>query len=133
LRRPGYHIRPHRDPRWAFLTCLVYLQRRDELVTYGTQLYRLRQEREPSHSSPFWVEYDECELVKEVPAEHNTALVFMNFTGAHGASIPADATPDTQRYLYQVQFGPAEAVKQMLIDGLPDDARLAWTTARDGY
>ena len=27
LRRPGYVIKPHRDPRWAFLTCLVYLPR----------------------------------------------------------------------------------------------------------
>ena len=46
LRRPGYEIRPHRDPRWAFVTCLVYLQRRDAPHIYGTQLLRLRNERE---------------------------------------------------------------------------------------
>jgi len=49
LRRPGYRIKPHRDPRWAFLTCIVYLQRRGDPHAYGTQFYRLIEEREPSH------------------------------------------------------------------------------------
>src|SRR4051812_7849525 len=45
LRRPGYVIRPHRDPRWAFLTALVYLQKRGADHVYGTQMYRWKQER----------------------------------------------------------------------------------------
>ena len=56
LRRPGYVIKPHRDPRWAFLTCLVYLPKSAEHQIYGTQLYRLRQEPELTHNSPLWAD-----------------------------------------------------------------------------
>ena len=50
-RRPGYEIKPHRDPRWVFLTCILYLTQRDDPQVYGTQLCRLQQERErkPPH------------------------------------------------------------------------------------
>ena len=95
LRRPGYVIKPHRDPRWAFLTCLVYLPRPTDADAYGTQLYRLRHEPEVTHSSPLWVEQAECDLVQDVPAKRNTALIFLNSVGANGASIPSDAPPDT--------------------------------------
>src|SRR5262245_7843599 len=108
-RRPGYVIKPHRDPRWAFLTCLVYLPQTAAHQVYGTQLYRLRQEPEVTHSSPLWVDRSECELVKDVPAIRNTAVVFLNSTGAHGASIPSDAPANVERFLYQVQFGVDEA------------------------
>ncbi|MGH9255013.1 MAG: hypothetical protein ACRD3C_10635, partial [Vicinamibacterales bacterium] len=27
LRRRGYRIRPHRDPKWSFITCILYLAR----------------------------------------------------------------------------------------------------------
>lgn len=130
LRRPGYVIKPHRDPRWAFLTCLVYLPRPSDVDTYGTQIYRLRNEPKVTHSSPLWVDPSECELVKDVPAEHNTALVFLNSTGAHGASIPADAPPDTERYLYQVHFSVEEEMRQKLIDGLDGDERSSWAAGR---
>jgi hypothetical protein len=132
LRRPGYRIKPHRDPRWAFLTCLVYLQKRNDPQAYGTQFYRLREEREPTHHSPLWVEDDEVTLVKDVPARRNTAVVFLNSTGAHGASIPPDAPPDTERFIYQVQFGPDDATRQRLIAELDASAQLAWTTSRGG-
>ena len=56
LRRPGYVIKPHRDPRWAFLTCLVYLPRPKDVESYGTQIYRLRNEPRVTHSSPLWVD-----------------------------------------------------------------------------
>jgi hypothetical protein len=133
LHRPGYRIRPHRDPRWAFLTCLIYLQRRHDTHTYGTQFYRLREEQEPSHHSPLWVEDEQCVFVKDVPARRNTAVVFLNSTGAHGAAVPADAPADLERYIYQVQFGPDESTKQMLIAGLEGEARSAWATARSKY
>lgn len=133
LHRPGYVIKPHRDPRWAFLTCIVYLQKRDDVQAYGTQFYRLREEREPSHHSPLWVEEAECELVKDVSARRNTAVIFLNSTGAHGASVPADAPANFDRYIYQVQFGPDATTKQMLIEGLEGEARLAWATARSKY
>jgi hypothetical protein len=130
LRRPGYRIKPHRDPRWAFLTCLVYLQKRDDAHAYGTQFYRLREEREPAHHSPLWVDDDEVTLVKDVPARRNTAVVFLNSTGAHGAFIPPDAPPEMERFIYQVQFGPDVATRQMLVAALEGPARAGWTTAR---
>lgn len=133
LRHPGYRIKPHRDPRWAFLTGLVYLQRRGDTHAYGTQFYRLREEREPSHYSPLWVDEAECELVKDVPARRNTAVVFLNSTGAHGAFVPSDAPADTERFIYQVQFGPDDAMKQVLIDELEGAARTAWSTPRGAY
>jgi hypothetical protein len=42
LRRPGYYIRPHRDPKWGFLTCLMYLKRPDDDESWGTDLYRVK-------------------------------------------------------------------------------------------
>ena len=134
LRRPGYVIKPHRDPRWAFLTCLVYLPQTAAHQVYGTQLYRLRREPEVTHSSPLWVDRSECELVKDVPAIRNTAVVFLNSTGAHGASIPTDAPANVERFLYQVQFGVDEETKERLIAGVSDTARSSWASARDsGY
>ena len=130
LRRPGYVIKPHRDPRWAFLTCLVYLPRRTDVESYGTQLYRLRHEPEVTHSSPLWVDPAECELVKDVPAERNTALVFLNSTGAHGASIPSDAPPGTERYIYQVHFSVEARVRQRLIGSLGTTERSSWVAER---
>jgi hypothetical protein len=130
LRRPGYVIKPHRDPRWAFLTCLVYLPRPRDIGSYGTQIYRLRNEPEVTHSSPLWVDPSECELVKDVPAKRNTALVFLNSTGAHGASIPSDAPPDTERYLYQVHFSVEENMRDRLIDTLEGAERSSWVSER---
>jgi hypothetical protein len=130
LRRPGYVIKPHRDPRWAFLTCLVYLPRPKDVESYGTQIYRLRNEPNVTHSSPLWVDPSECELIKDVPAERNTALVFLNSTGAHGASIPSGAPADTERYLYQVHFSVGEDMRQKLIESLENAQRLSWGSER---
>ena len=131
LRRPGYVIKPHRDPRWAFLTCLVYLASRDDVNLYGTQLYRLRHEPDVTHKSPLWVDPNQCELVKEVSAERNSALVFLNSTGAHGASIPSDAPANTERYLYQVHFSVDKDMRRKLIDSLDGEERLSWVAKRD--
>jgi hypothetical protein len=134
LRRPGYVIKPHRDPRWAFLTCLVYLPRPSEPQSYGTQFYRIRREPEITHSSPLWVDPSECEFVKDVPSRRNTAVVFLNSTGAHGASVPVDAPPGTERYVYQVQFGVDDEMKRKLIARAADHARPGWAMPRgEGY
>jgi hypothetical protein len=132
LRRPGYVIKPHRDPRWAFLTCLVYLPKPGDGHSYGTQLYRLRHEPDWPHSSPLWADPSDCELVRDVPAAGNSALVFLNWTGAHGASIPRDAPENTERYVYQAQFSVDEQTKQRLIDSLSETAREGWAVARGG-
>ena len=120
-RRPGYEIKPHRDPRWVFLTCILYLTQRDDPQVYGTQLCRLQQEEReeaPSHA-PFWVPEDNVEVVREVPGRPNSAVVFLNSTGAHRASIPSDAPPETDRYIYQLQLGPEPAVRAALNARLP--------------
>lgn len=131
LRRPGYEIKPHRDPRWAFFTSLIYLQKPGAMHQYGTQLYRMKQEREATHTSPFRVGYDECELVKDVPAGRNRVLTFLNSTGVHAASVPAHAPPDLQRYVYQVQMGPAPDSRQRLAEALRPEVRPAWEGARE--
>ena len=129
LRRRGYVIKPHRDPRWSFLTALVYLAPRDAPNAFGTQLYRLRVERDAGHSSPFWPEPAECELVRDVPGVGNTALVFLNSTGAHGATVPKNAPADYLRYLYQARFSPDAASKARLIEMLEADAKQRWVVA----
>jgi hypothetical protein len=129
LRRPGYVIKPHRDPRWSFLTALLYLAPREAPKAFGTQLYRLRVERDHVSSSPFWPDPDECELVRDVPGVGNTALVFLNSTGAHGASVPKNVPADFLRYLYQVRFSPDAASKARLVELLEEDARQRWVVA----
>ncbi len=115
------------DPRWAFLTCILYLTRRDDTQTYGTQLCRLQREREAPSHSPFYVDADECEVVREVPGRPNTAVAFLNSTGVHQASIPPDAPPDTDRYIYQLQLGPSPSVRDELIGALPEGRVDGWS------
>ena len=125
-RRPGYEIKPHRDPRWTFLTCILYLIKRDDRQLYGTQLCRLQQERESPSRSPLWIDEREVEVAREVPGRPNSAVVFLNSTGAHRASIPADAPPETDRYIYQVRFGPERSVRDALIARLPAETAQRW-------
>ena len=87
LRRRGYLIKPHRDPRWAFLVALFYAAPRNAPHTYGTQLYRLINERDEPHTSPLWLKPEECQLARDVPGIGNSALMFLNSTGAHGAAL----------------------------------------------
>ncbi len=132
LRRPGYVINPHRDPKWGHLSCLVYLVRPGDNESYGTQLYRVKEDAEAPFSTPFYVEPARCELVKSIPFSANTMLVFLNSAGAHGASIPADAQPPTlERYLYQFRLGLEHASKKSFLDGMPPDERARWGDGED--
>jgi hypothetical protein len=126
LRRPGYEIKPHRDPRWAFVTCLVYLPQRNAQRFFGTQLCTVR--REPEHRShgALWMDDTDVQIVKSVPGHPNTALAFVNGTGAHRASIPEDAASDTERYLYQLQVGPSGASQRRLLASMPADEVARW-------
>ena len=138
LRRPGYVITPHRDPKWGFLTCLVYLVRPGDNEAHGTQLYRVKGDEEAPSGKPFYVEDGRCELVKSVPFRANSMLVFLNSTGAHGASIPADAQPaDLERYLYQFRLGPTSRAISELLARMPEGRRANWAGAKsekaEGY
>jgi hypothetical protein len=131
LRRPGYVIQPHRDPKWGFITGLVYLARKGDNEAYGTQLYRVRDDQEAPSDKPFYIDESRCELVRSVPFRPNTFLAFLNSAGAHGASIPADATPSNlERYVYQFRLGPDKAEIARLLSRMQVERRLLWTGAK---
>lgn len=131
LRRPGYTITPHRDPKWGFITGLVYLARKDDNEAYGTQLYRVVDDQEAPTGKPFYVDESRCRLVKAVPFRANTLLAFLNSSGAHGASIPADAQPATlERYVYQFRLGPDREALARLVALMPPERRRLWAGAK---
>lgn len=138
LRRPGYVIEPHRDPGWGFITCLVYLAKPGDSKEWGTQLYRVRDDDKAPDESAYYVDKGRCELAKAVPFRRNTMLIFLNGTGAHGASIPADAQPaDLERCIYQFRLGPTPSSIKWLLEHMPADERARWsglkTTRVGGY
>lgn len=131
LRRPGYVITPHRDPKWGFVTGLVYLARPGDAEAYGTQLYRVANDEEAPTDKPFYVDESRCTLVRSVPFRPNTLLAFMNSAGAHGASIPADAQPaNLERYVYQFRLGPDRQTIARLLSHMPEQARARWAGAK---
>jgi hypothetical protein len=128
LRRRGYVITPHRDPRWGWITCLLYLARPGDRTDWGTQLYEVDEHVEATSVAPLWIRQEQCRLVKDVPFRPNSALVFLNSRGAHGASIPADAEPpDLERYVYQFRIGPTGTSIRRLLELLPEELRKTWS------
>lgn len=128
LRRRGYLISPHRDPKWGFLTCLMYLARPGDSTSWGTQLFAVDGDGEAAGVAPHWIRPEQCRLMKEIPFRRNTALVFLNSEGAHGARIPADAEPpDLERYVYQFRIGPTSPSIRRLMALLPEDRRGGWS------
>jgi hypothetical protein len=127
LRGRGYRIPPHRDPKWGFLTVLLYLPRRGDSERWGTQLYAVDDDDPATSIAPHWIDPDRCRLVVDVPFRRNTALAFLNSHGAHGAFIPEDAEPpDLQRYIYQFRIGPTKDAITALVAMLPEDRRSSW-------
>jgi hypothetical protein len=127
LRRRGYRIPPHRDPKWGFLTCILYLARPGDSDEWGTQFYTVDEDAEARGSAPHWIDPAKCRLVKDVKFRRNRALVFLNSVGAHGASIPADAEPeDLERYIYQFRIGPTGKFIKEMTEILPDERRPYW-------
>jgi len=57
-------------------------------------------------------------------------LVFLNSEGAHGASIPKDASPDLERYIYQFRLGPTGTVINRLLQLMPPDKAAMWANAK---
>lgn len=131
LRRPGYDLAPHRDPKWGFVTGIVYLAREGDNEAHGTQIYRVRDDAEAPTSRVYYPEPAKCELVKDVPFRANSMLAFLNSEGAHGASIPADAQPPTlERYIYQFRLGPTGKVIKRLTDLMPPEQAAMWAGAK---
>lgn len=128
LRRPGYHLGPHRDPKRSMLTCLLYLARDGDSDTYGTQIFRVFDDDEAGYRQTYYPEERgrRCELVKIVPFKPNTMLVSLNSRGAHGATIPTDAPADLERYTYQFYVAPANDALVALVKSLPAAQRAMW-------
>ncbi|MBI4263568.1 MAG: hypothetical protein HY657_04265 [Acidobacteria bacterium] len=128
LRRPGYVIDTHRDPKWGFLTALIYLARDGDNEAYGTQLYRVRDDVEAQDEKPLRLDPKRCELVKSAPFRPNTLLAFLNSTGAHGAAIPSGSTPPTlERYVYQVRMGPDSAGIRRMVSLMSSERSESWS------
>jgi len=131
LRRPGYYLAPHRDPKWGFVTGIVYLARETDNEAHGTQMYRVRDDAEAPTSRVYYPEPEKCELVKDVPFRANTMLAFLNSEGAHGASIPIDAQPpNLERYIYQFRLGPTGKVIKRVTDLMPPEQAGMWAGAK---
>jgi hypothetical protein len=127
LRRRGYRIRPHRDPKWSFITCILYLARPGDDEAWGTQLYAVDGDDEAKNAAPYWIGDERCRLVEDVKFKPNRLLVFLNSVGAHGAQIPEDAQPENlERYIYQFRFGPTVETIAMLKSMLPEDRQALW-------
>ena len=88
-------------------------------------------DQEAASGSPLWLDYGDCELVKSVPGSAQSALAFVNWSGAHAATIPSDAPAGTERYLYQVQIGPDPASRERLLAQISPERRAAWVSKTD--
>lgn len=128
LRRPGYHLDPHRDPKRSMLTCLMYLAREGDSEQHGTQIFRVHGDSEADYKQTYYPEQAgaRCELVKVVPYRPNSMLVFLNSRGAHGADIPASAPADLERYSFQFYVAPLNEALSELIRSLPAEQRRKW-------
>ena len=134
LRRRGYRIPPHRDPKWAFITAILYLARRDDSDTWGTQFYSVDDDTEARGVSPHWIDPDRCRFVSEVAFKPNRLLLFLNSVGAHGAHIPEDAQPEgLERYIYQFRVGPSAESMTMLKAAMAEDRRSYWAGKAGEY
>ena len=127
LRRRGYRIRPHRDPKWSFITCILQLARPGDNETWGTQILAVDQDQEAKNAAPYWIDEKHCRLVEDVGFRRNRLIVFLNSTGAHAAQIPPDAEPENlQRYIYQFRVGPTLDAIARLKSLLPEERQPLW-------
>jgi hypothetical protein len=127
LRRPGYHLKPHLDPKRVVITGLVYFARPGDSEAYGTQLFRVGKPFTSSTMGKFYPE-DEglpVELARTVAFRANTLFAFVNSKAAHGATLPADA-PLRERYAYQFYVKPRDGDLKKLLLELPPDVRRNW-------
>ena len=132
IRRPGWSLAPHLDPRDQFISTLLYLAKPGEPEGYGTQLFRVHKENfVPTWKNTYYPEAEglRCELAKTMPYRGNLCLSFLNLGGgAHGANLPADVQPpDLRRLVFQFYTGPNRLTLEALVERLPEDLRVAWT------
>ena len=132
LRRPGYHLKPHLDPKRVVITGLVYFARPGDSEAFGTQLFRIGKPFTSSTMGKFYPE-DEglpVEIARTVPFRPNTLLAFVNSKAAHGATLPPDA-PLRERYAYQFYVKPRDGDLKKLLLELPPESRTNWARFLD--
>jgi hypothetical protein len=132
-REAGYYIPPHRDPRWGFITCLMYLARPADDERWGTHIFAVDGDTPIESAAPHWVDADRCRLVETVAFKRNRMLVFLNCVGAHGADIPSDVPPSLDRYVYQFRVGPSKESYPVLLESLPPARRPSWEGKMTDY
>jgi hypothetical protein len=128
LRRPGYRLKPHRDTQIATITGLIYFARPGDNRDFGTELYRVEEDRLAPSMRTFYPEKHggRATLVKSVPFVGNSALFFLNTAGmAHGAHIPRESS-QAERYAYQFYIGPAEPELGEVVRKMPPEQRAHW-------
>jgi hypothetical protein len=127
LRRPGYELPPHRDPLPGFVTLLWHLTQMGGDATYGTQIYAVSDDVNAPYSKTYYPPRERCTLVSDVPYRPNRAMIFLNTPGAaHGASIPAGASTEVERYSYQAYIGVDVQLLPRLVARLPPSERARW-------
>ncbi len=117
LRRRGYHLDPHLDPRRVIVTCLIYFARPGDSEAFGTMFFRINGDPVVDRRNTFYPEEHglRCTFVQAAPFRPNTAVAFLNAGGAHGADIPKTAPADTERYSYQFYVSPEPAALAALL------------------
>lgn len=133
LRRPGYVLKPHLDPKRVVMTGLFYFPRPGDTEDYGTQLHRVLRPFRSSVGGKFYPgDHDlPMELSKTVPYRPNSLLVFVNSRAAHSATLPKDATL-LERYAYQFYVKPLDGDLKALLHDLPPAARAEWVGDASG-
>jgi hypothetical protein len=76
LRRRGYRIKPHRDPNWSFITCILYLARSGDSDAWGTQIFAVDGDEEAKNAGPYWIDDARCRPVEVARFLPNRLLVF---------------------------------------------------------
>ena len=127
LRREGYHLDPHRDPKRVLVTCLLYFAQRRDDDAFGTQVFRVHGDTEASYQETFYPAEHGArrELVKLIPFRPNTALMFVNSGGAHGADIPT-THQGVKRHSFQFYIGPNQHDLDALVATLPPERQDLW-------
>ena len=130
LRRRGYHLDPHLDPKRVLLTALLYFARPGDSEAHGTAFYRVDGHVERDHATTYYPQQagHRCEFVRAVPFRRNTAIVFLN-TAAHGADIPATESKDLERYAMQFSGRYAHRVLKGIGHNVPQEAPEAFAQA----
>ncbi len=127
LRRPGYELGPHLDPKRVVITGLFYFPRPGDPEDHGTELFDVVPRVAQPGMATFFPESvgARCTVARSVSYRANRLLAFVNSGAAHGARLPSGATLD-ERYAYQFYVKPDDGRLKELLRTLPTEAQQGW-------